>query len=180
MHQPDFRLPIAAVTSITLLANAIQSSVDHRLNELQPLLGEYQTLFESVGDMAYGKFNALLFLPARHAIAEAGLKAVPRLPGSFQSSREWGNADETHQQRWMLSKMLGRDGRPLGTIAVGNHHDHSAFRLPRSPEIIGLLSTAPKDVTAELSRHHPEFGAAEEFREWYASYLAAQAGEGRS
>lgn len=174
MPSSEIRLPEEAVTNIFALGDLIQATVDRRLRELwEPNSAEYQVLFEQVGDMAYGKFNALLFLPVRKALEASGLKASPRLPGSFQTSREWGNTDETHQQRWMVSRILGAGGSPLGTIAVGSHHDHTRFRLPRSPEIIALEAVRPKDVIAALSERLPEFGKAEEFRDWYAAYLAA-------
>jgi hypothetical protein len=173
MSNRELQLPDQARDDIFALADFIQNVVDARLHLLwSGLEDEYQTLFETVGDMAYGKFNGLLLQPVRKAMADAGLKASPRLPGSFQSSREWGNQDETHQQRWMTSKIIKDNGTVLGTIAIGSHHDHSRFRLPRSPEVIALRVSRPKEVVAALSIIKPEFAEAEEFRIWYAKYLA--------
>ncbi|WP_173087420.1 DUF6022 family protein [Devosia sp. 1635] len=133
-----------AGTDIHALAQRAQAMVDLELARILPVrLQEFQQQFEEVGDLAYGTLNAELFRPVHAALREAGLKAIPRLPGSFQRSREWGNADETHQQRWMWSIISGADGKPIGSLAVGSHHDHSCFRLPRSPEIIALRATVP-------------------------------------
>jgi hypothetical protein len=171
---PEIQLPARARNDIFALGEFIQEVVDQRFEDLWEVhRAEYQRLFETVGDMAYGKFNALLLQPIRGALTQGELKASPRLPGSFQSSREWGNEDETHQQRWMTSKITRHDGAPLGTIAVGSHHDHSRFRLPRSPEIIALDVVRPREVISALSDRMPEYGEAEEFRDWYAKYLAA-------
>ncbi|HZX80011.1 MAG TPA: DUF6022 family protein [Lysobacter sp.] len=166
-------LPSAATSDIRLLARFIQTTVDAGFSELyESCLDEYQQLFEQMEDMAYGRFNMMLFKPVRRAMDTHGLKAVPRLPGSFQTSREWGNADETHQQRWMTSRIVLPDGRALGTIAVGSHHDHSRFRMPRSPEIIAIEATGRRTVIDVLRDRMPEYGQAEDFRDWYARYLA--------
>lgn len=175
MHEQHFPLPIAARTDIRALGAFLQIFVDGQTEVL--LVGsqeKWQQLFESIGDMAYGRFNAQLFLPFRRTLADAGLKAVPRLPGSFQSSREWGNLDETHQQRWFTSRILSVDGTTLGTLAVGSHHDHSRFRLPRTPEVIALNARTAKDVVNELAAQRPRFAEAQEFREWYKDHLLAE------
>jgi hypothetical protein len=173
MNFNDVTLPHQARTNIHALGQFLQSFLDRHT---EVLLNEhtehYQQLFETMGDMAYGKFNTLLFTPVRRALEKAGLKAVPRLPGSFQRSREWGNAEETHQQRWFTSRIVRADEAPLGTLAVGSHHDHSKFRLPRSPEIVALDATRPTDVVAALSEVHIEYGQAEEFKIWYTKFLA--------
>ena len=174
MQPSDMAMPRECRDDIVLLARFVQNLVDRQVEQLLPARsGEFQTLFESIGDMAYGRFNTLLFGPVRRALEAAGLKAVPRLPGSFQSSREWGNSDETHQQRWMISRIVRiNDGSALGSLAVGSHHDHHRFRLPRSPEIIALIATSPGAVVAEMSMHRPQFAQTEAFRDWYARYRA--------
>ena len=45
----------------------------------------------------------------------------------FQSSREWGNEAETHQQRWMYSVIQSSSGTTLGTLVNVIHHDHTPF-----------------------------------------------------
>lgn len=174
MNDEISTVPPQAQRDIRVLGNYLQNYVDCQTEALLSAPEEdWQHMFEAIGDMAYGKFNERLFQPLRQVLVSAGLKPVPRLPGSFQSSREWGNHDESHQQRWFTSRIVIREGAALGTIAVGSHHDHLRFRLPRSPEIIALEATKPREVVAALSAHRPEYGRAQEFREWYADYLAA-------
>lgn len=173
--------PSTALTTpshdIVRVAAAVQDLVDRGVAERLPARdGEFQALFQEVGDSAYGTLNTELFAPARAMLRGIGLKAVPRLPGSFQSSREWGNADESHQQRWFWSVILREDGTAIGAIAVGSHHDHSCFRLPRPPEVVAVEAITPAAIIRELSARMPEFGQAQDFRSWYADYLDAQAG----
>lgn len=162
------------VGGIRAIADFVQTTVDRQIDHILPArLEEYQRCFEEIGDLAYGKLNAELFSPTRTAFLTAGLKATPRLPGSFQRSREWGNADETHQQRWMWS-IISMDGQPIGTLAVGSHHDHTHFRLPRSPEILAVEAVTPGKIVAEIAKSHPQFADELEFRQWYANYLSSQ------
>lgn len=169
--------PGAPMGDIAQVAAAVQSLVDRGMTERFPARqAEFQALFEEVEDAAYGTLNTELFAPVRVMLREAGLKATPRLPGSFQSSREWGNADESHQQRWFWSVVSREDGTTIGALAVGSHHAHGRFHLPRSPEVVAVRATTPAAVVRELAAGMPEFGEAQEFRSWYADYLAAQDG----
>lgn len=163
---------------IHALADKIQSLVDGQLASILPAQQQdYDERFIRDGDMAYGALNTQLFQPVRTLLMELGLKADPRLPGDFQESREWGNAEETHQQRWMWSMIKDGGGQVVGAIAVGSHHDHSRFTLPRSPEIIGISATSQERVIQELGEKMPEFAKAPSFRLWYQDYLAqSQAG----
>jgi hypothetical protein len=164
-------------SEIAILAANIQTQLDEALPDLLRTRGaEFQRLFEEVGDSAYGSMNTALFAPIRSMLREAGLVAKPRLPGSFQTSREWGNYDESHQQRWMWSIVHKMDGPPIGALAVGSHHSHLRFEVPRGPEVIGLEATTPSAVVGKLSAVLPEFGKAQDFRAWYAQYVAEQAG----
>ena len=112
-------------------------------------------VFEKAGDAAYGTYGTLLFRPVRRQLEQAGLRASPRLPGDFEISREWGNADESDQQRWMWSTIKTAAGEPLGTIVTLFHHDHTRFRVPRQPGIIALREIDKAAVEAELSRRSP-------------------------
>jgi hypothetical protein len=58
----------------------------------------------------------------------------------------------TDQQRWMWSTIRGmEDGEPLGTIVTIVFHDHTQFRIPRSPQIIALLETSKETIVEALS-----------------------------
>lgn len=131
-------------------------------------------LFATEGDAAYGVFQKRLFAPIKRFLEAAGLKAVPGLPGDFQSSREWGNQTETEQQRWMWSVMKSSSGAAIGTLVNVIHHDHTAFRVPFQPEVIALVETEKRAIEAALSRQSADFAAALEFRVWYAHYLESQ------
>lgn len=151
--------------------------------------GEWQTILEEnhdkladayarAGDMAYGTYLDLLFRPVHRWMREAGLRVEPKLPGDFDISREWGNADETDQQRWMWSTVRAADGRALGTLVTITHHDHTGFRVPRAPGILALEETEQDAVVAALSARSPEFAAAREASIEIAEYLAATGHEG--
>lgn len=135
------------------------------------------------GDAAYGTYLNLLFRPVRRLLEQAGLRASPRFPGDFNSSREWGNADESDQQRWMWSTIKAAGGEPLGTIVTITHHDHTRFRVPRQPGILALREVGKAAVEEALSRRSADFAQAVEFKVWYAEYLRtveAAAAEGPS
>jgi len=178
MIEEHFVISKDARHDIRAFAAYVQSIVERRTEALlADTSHNWQHLFETTGDMAYGKFNALLFQPLRKPFADAGLKPSPRLPGSFQSSREWGNADETHQQRWFYSTIVTADGGPLGAVAVGAHHDHQQFRLPRSLEILAVRATTPAAIEKEIGTRLPEYAIAKPFRQWWKDYQSEEAAE---
>ncbi|HYF62402.1 MAG TPA: DUF6022 family protein [Herpetosiphonaceae bacterium] len=125
--------------------------------------------YERVGELAYGAYLELLFRPLNRAAKAAGIALAPRLPGDFNSSREWG-ADESDRQRWMWSGAGGPDGAALGTIVLQIHHDHTRFRLPRAPGALVLAETGGS-VAAALAARSPEFAAAREASVEIAEYL---------
>ena len=59
--------------------------------------------YSRAGDAAFGTYLNLLLRGVKRRLREAGLKTAPPLPGDFGISREWGNADETDNERWMWS-----------------------------------------------------------------------------
>lgn len=127
--------------------------------------------FARGGDMAYGTYLGLLLRPLMRSLAGSGLTASPRLPGQFDISREWGNSDETQQQRWMWSLVLDSENRNLGTLVTVIHHDHSRFRLPQPPEIFAIAENTKQQIVEALSQRSDGFREALEFNEWYANYL---------
>ncbi|MBW7453718.1 DUF6022 family protein [Paenibacillus sepulcri] len=139
-------------------------------NNAEQLLKAYN----EAGDMAYGTYLNLLYLPVHKQFKEAGIRPEPRLPGEFDISREWGNAEETDQQRWMWSSIHTQDGEALGTIVTIVHHDHTRFHIPRKPGMIALIETAKADVTSALSLLSEDFRHAQEFTVEYAEYLRKQ------
>lgn len=158
--------------------NAIAKFIEDHISEnWQGILHKEQAklrkAYEEAGDAAYGTYLNLLFLPVHRQLKEAGLRPVPKLPGEFDISREWGNEDESDQQRWMWSAIHSSDGEVLGTIVTIVYHDHTVFRVPRKPRIVALQETEKADVIAELSRQSSDFGQALEFTAEYERYLAS-------
>ncbi|MFF2888632.1 DUF6022 family protein [Paenibacillus sp. NPDC057967] len=130
-----------------------------------------QRAYEEAGDMAYGTYLNLLLNHVHKEMKENGLRAEPRLPGEFDISREWGNEDESDQQRWMWSTIYDKDGMPLGTIVVQVYHDHTQFRLPRRPGVLVLTEGTKEEVVQALSERSASFKQALEFTEEYKLYL---------
>lgn len=133
--------------------------------------------WERAGEMAYGTYLDLLYRPVHRWLKESGLRAVPRLPGEFDISREWGDGPgETDQQRWMWSTIETMEGVALGTIVTITPHDHTCFRVPRAPGVIALAEAGKDAVVDALCRRSPEFAAAREASIEIAEYMAGLEG----
>lgn len=130
--------------------------------------------FNKAGDMAYGAYLNFLFLPVHKQLKKAGLRPVPRFPGDFQISREWGTQEETDQQRWMWSTIESTAGESLGTIVTITFHDHTQFRVPQKPQIIALTETSKEAVVEALSHRCADFKNALEFKIEYEEYLRSE------
>lgn len=134
--------------------------------------------FVNDGGRAYGMYLALLLRPLAKAMRTSGLAVYPSLPGSFMDSREWGNADESEQQRWFWSSIVRQsDACALCTLVTVLHHDHRCFRLPRAPEVFALGVLGLDAVERELCRLSAGFAAATPFRLLHAWTRTAPAGE---
>lgn len=134
--------------------------------------------YDEIGDSVYGIYGARLFRPIHAQLKTVDLRATPRLPGHFTSSREWGAEDQ--RERWMWSKITSTDGKPFGTIVVAFYHDHLQIRIPRAFRIIALEATTKRDVVKALSHISPDFKAALEAKIEIAQYLAQLAQDGQS
>ncbi|BAZ02826.1 hypothetical protein NIES37_68390 [Tolypothrix tenuis PCC 7101] len=130
--------------------------------------------FNKAGDMAYGVYLNFLFRLVHIQIKQVGLYPNPRFPGDFSISREWGNHEETNQQRWMWSTIKSIKGDSLGTIVTITFHDHNQFRIPQQPGIIALAQTDTDAVVEVLSQFSTDFKNAREFKIEYAEYLQSQ------
>lgn len=128
-------------------------------------------VFNKAGDMAYGMYLGWLFLPVHKQLKQAQLHPEPRFPGDFNISREWGNQEQTDQQRWMWSTIESTAGKSLGTIVTITFHDHTQFRIPQKPQIIALTETTKEAVVEALSQRSVDFKNALEFQIEYADYL---------
>lgn len=128
-------------------------------------------VFNKAGDMAYGMYLGWLFLPIHKQLKQAQLRPEPRFPGDFNISREWGNQEQTDQQRWMWSTIESTAGKSLGTIVTITFHDHTQFRIPQKPQIIALTEISKEAVVETLSQRSVDFKNALEFQIEYADYL---------
>jgi Family of unknown function (DUF6022) len=128
-------------------------------------------VFNKAGDMAYGMYLGWLFLPVHKQLKQAQLRPEPRFPGDFNISREWGNQEQTDQQRWMWSTINSAERKPLGTIVTITYHDHTQFRIPQKPQIIALTETSKEAIVEALSHRSVDFNNALEFKIEYAEYL---------
>lgn len=132
--------------------------------------------YTRAGDAAFGTYLNLLLRGVKRRLREAGLRAVPPLPGDFDSSREWGNADGTDNERWLWSAVQTASGEPLGTLVTTIPHDHTRFRLPRRPHVFALRETERSAVEAALCARSDDFTRAQPFHERYEAYLQQEAG----
>jgi hypothetical protein len=128
-------------------------------------------VFNKAGDLAYGMYLGWLFLPVHKQLKQAQLPPEPRFPGDFNISREWGNQEQTDQQRWMWSTINSAEGKPLGTIVTITFHDHTQFRIPQKPQIIALTETTKEAIVEALSHRSSDFKNALEFKIEYAEYF---------
>jgi hypothetical protein len=108
--------------------------------------------FDRVGEPAYGVYFTALMRPLRQQFAAAGLSTEPAFPGALPYSvEEWGGPmDDRARQMWFV---VTRDDQPapMGTIVVRFFHDHTRFRVPRSPEVIALDVTDPAAIVRILT-----------------------------
>jgi Family of unknown function (DUF6022) len=130
--------------------------------------------FNKAGDMAYGAYLNFLFRPVHMQLKQVNLYPQPRFPGDFSVSREWGNKEETNQQRWMWSTIKSTQGDSLGTIVTITFHDHNKFRIPQKPGIIALAQINKDAVVEALSQLSFDFKNAREFQVEYEEYLQNQ------
>lgn len=154
------------------IGQMIQQHIDENWERIyQDTHTEMVRLYDEIGDSVYGIYGRNLFKAIHDTFKENGMRAMPRLPGSFSISREWGPEDD--RQRWMWSKIIGKDGKAIGTIVTVFYHDHLQIRVPRAFRIIALEETGKGEVIEALSRLAPEFKDAIEAKVEIAEYLAS-------
>jgi len=156
---------------IHTLGRYVQQHIDTQWEALyNGMHQELIDLYQEIGDSAYGVFGDRLFKPVHDQFKLNGFKAVPRLPGNFGMSREWGAEDD--RQRWMWSKIVA-EGTPIGTLVIAFYHDHLQVRIPRAFRVIAIDAITKAEVIKALSAISPEFKAAREARIEIAEYLAS-------
>lgn len=112
---------------------------------------ELRRLYEAAGEAAYREFARKLFQPVQEQFEEAGFYSEPRFPGTLSASKEWGPVEE--RQRWLWSTVRrGLRAPPLGVLAVGLFHDHTRFRIPRSPSVFAIRETDADAILGAIVR----------------------------
>jgi Family of unknown function (DUF6022) len=100
-----------------------------------------ERVFETAGEVAYGRYWTLLTRPLREQFTMAGLRTDPRFPGNFRHSvEEWGPLEDRKRCMWYVVRAAD-SASPLGTLVLGSFHDHTRFRVPRAPEALALEAT---------------------------------------
>lgn len=131
---------------------------------------EMVRLYPEIGDSVYGVYGNKLFKVLHEEFKANGLRATPKLPGSLNLSREWGD-DDRDRQRWMWSKIIGADGTAIGTIVTVFYHDHIEIRIPRVFQIIAIKETSKGAVIEALSRMSADFANAMDMKQEFALYM---------
>jgi hypothetical protein len=175
MKSPPIRLSGEQSKDVQSLAQGIDHYIKvHWQDILDQHAAKLADAYARGGDMAYGTYLGLLFRPVHHALKDAGLQPKPQLPGEFEISREWGNTDETEQERWMWSTIHGANDIPIGTLVTVIYHDHTRFYVPQAPKVFALSETGKKAIITELSRRSADFSQAREAHIEIAEYLKLQ------
>jgi hypothetical protein len=158
-------------SDIFTIANYVQQYVnDNWEATFQANRNEMIRLYPEIGDSVYGVYGNKLFKAVHEEFKANGLRATPKLPGSLNMSREWGD-DERDRQRWMWSKIIGADGTAIGTIVTVFYHDHIEIRIPRVFQIIALKETSKSAVIEALSQMSSDFANAMDMKTEVALYI---------
>jgi hypothetical protein len=159
-------------SDIHTLGRYIQQHVDEQWQQIfEANKDEMIRRYPEIGDTVYGIYGTRIFKHIHDQLSEVGLRATPRLPGSFTISREWGE-DETDRQRWMWSKITRKDGTAIGTIVTIFFHNHEQVRIPRAFQIIALEESSKGAVVEALSQRSTDFKQAQEAKIEIAQYMA--------
>jgi hypothetical protein len=138
--------------------NTVQTLADYILNHvheqwwqvLEENQEELRRLYDEAGEVAYREYSRKLFQPVQAQLERAGFLSEPRFPGTLSASKEWGPVEE--RQRWLWSVVRREGGGPLGTLVVGLFHDHTRFRIPRSPGVLALKETDADVIVRAIVR----------------------------
>lgn len=143
--------------TIDMLGTYIKQYIDERWQHvLQESEEELVRMFDKVGEgAAYGTFAQRLFHPIHEQLKQSGFPSEPGFPGTLSTSREWG--PPTRRERWMWSVVNTAQGVSLGAIVILYFHDHTKFRIPRSPSVRVLEATNTDAIVEALSRTSAHF-----------------------
>lgn len=121
---------------------------------------ELEHMFDTIGEgAAYGTYATKLLQPIQQQLKRIGYASKPSFPGTLSTSREWGPQRE--RERWMWCVVRRANEAPLGTLVIVYCHDHTRFRIPRSPDVLALEQTETTAIVEALSHMSAAFKNAE-------------------
>jgi Family of unknown function (DUF6022) len=138
-------------TTIHVLADYISIHIAESWQHmLQTHREKLQNLFDYAGEgAAYGTYAQYLFKPVKDQLNLNDFVSTPSFPGTLTTSVEWGNPEA--RERWMWS-IIKREEAFLGTIVVSLFHDHTCFRIPKSPAVLPVDETKKDKILETISR----------------------------
>jgi hypothetical protein len=137
--------------TVQTLADYVQDHVHKQWRQvLEENQEELRRLYDEAGETAYRVFSRKLLRPVQEQFDRAGVLSEPRFPGTLSASKEWGPVEE--RQRWLWSVVWREGGEPLGALVVGLFHDHTRFRIPRSPSVLALKETDADAIVRAVVR----------------------------
>jgi Family of unknown function (DUF6022) len=122
---------------------------------LQTNQKKLQELFDHTGEgAAYGTYAQQLFKPIGTELKLNGFSSTPSFPGTLVTSIEWGKPEV--RERWMWSVIEQKDivlkDAMLGAIVVCLFHDHTRFRIPKSPDVLALEEVQKDKIIEAISQ----------------------------
>ena len=124
--------------TVQTLADYVQDHVHKQWRQvLEENQEELRRLYDEAGETAYRVFSRKLLRPVQEQFDRAGVLSEPRFPGTLSASKEWGPVE---------------GGEPLGALVVGLFHDHTRFRIPRSPSVLALKETDADAIVRAVVR----------------------------
>lgn len=138
---------------------------------LQEHQSEFQDAFDKSGEFAYGVFGRKLFGPLLQEIEREGF--VLETEHLASSVEYWGPPEERERCMWTICKRA--DGSPMGSLVTRVFHDHTQFRIPRSPDIVALEEWDRIEIVEALSRASTRIA---KYNEFTGTFLAEHADHG--
>jgi hypothetical protein len=138
--------------SVSSLAAFVKEYVkDHWRVVLREQREKLLDAWERVGEPAYGVYFTALMRPLRQQFVDAGIVTDPAFPGALPHSVEAFAGPMNDRARCMWFVVRRKGGAPFGTIVVRFFHDHTRFRVPRSPDVLAIDETEPDDIADVLT-----------------------------
>ncbi|WP_157507571.1 DUF6022 family protein [Ktedonobacter racemifer] len=126
---------------IETIATYVQQYVDAHWQEVvEQHRSALEAIFARAAEQVYARYSQELFQPLSAELKQAGLTCDPGFPGTIPFSREqWGPQEERERRFWCVLCQENED--ILGTLLICYFHDHTQFRIPRSPLMLASEQT---------------------------------------